>query len=122
MKTTAFRTFMLLMGMAVLSCILLCGAQRLVGRADEAPPIVPGSVSAKQAILVSAASCAQETGAQQGRTSCVRVDEVRQSAQLFSAAGNGLIARRDANGNVLPGRGSYLRMVYQAFPLGDGFV
>ena len=28
----------------------------------------------------------------------------------------------DANGNILSGRSSYLRAVYQAFPLGDGFA
>ena len=33
-----------------------------------------------------------------------------------------LLQRRDANGNILPGSESYMKTVYRAFPLGDGFA
>ena len=46
---------------------------------------------------------------------------------LFSANREGqraaaLLQRRDANGNILPGSESYMKTVYRAFPLGDGFA
>ena len=80
-------------------------------------------LSQRQAWLCAAPNAAQEplTDARQ---------EIRPGGEhrfAFSANREGqraaaLLQRRDANGNILPGSESYMKTVYRAFPLGDGFA
>ena len=72
--------------------------------------------------------CAAPNAAQEPLTDARR--EIRPGGEhrfAFSANREGqraaaLLQRRDANGNILPGSESYMKTVYRAFPLGDGFA
>ena len=96
----------------VFVCLLLAGAGRLIASEGQ-----------RQAWLCAAPNAAQEplTDARQ---------EIRPGGEhrfAFSANREGqraaaLLQRRDANGNILPGSESYMKTVYRAFPLGDGFA
>ena len=101
-------------------CVLLSGAGRLVareeGRQEAVRPV------AVQACLTASSGESREAGRRQAEDS----GDVRrgplaslQAAPMRRAPVNA--ARSDANGNVLRGA-SYLRTVYQAFALGDGFA
>ena len=105
----------------VFVCLLLAGAGRLI--ASEGDGQHMPDLSQRQAWLCAAPNAAQEplTDARQ---------EIRPGGEhrfAFSANREGqraaaLLQRRDANGNILPGSESYMKTVYRAFPLGDGFA
>ena len=105
----------------VFVCLLLAGAGRLI--ASEGDGQRMPDLSQRQAWLCAAPNAAQEplTDARQ---------EIRPGGEhrfAFSANREGqraaaLLQRRDANGNILPGSESYMKTVYRAFPLGDGFA
>lgn len=105
----------------VFVCLLLAGAGRLI--ASEGDGQRMPDLSQRQAWLCAAPNAAQEplTDAHQ---------EIRPGGEhrfAFSANREGqraaaLLQRRDANGNILPGSESYMKTVYRAFPLGDGFA
>lgn len=105
----------------VFVCLLLAGAGRLI--ASESDGQRMADLSQRQAWLCAAPNAAQEplTDARQ---------EIRPGGEhrfAFSANRKGqraaaLLQRRDANGNILPGSESYMKTVYRAFPLGDGFA
>ena len=80
----------------VFVCLLLAGAGRLI--ASEGDGQRMPDLSQRQAWLCAAPNAAQEP--------------------LTDAR----LQRRDANGNILPGSESYMKTVYRAFPLGDGFA
>ena len=105
----------------VFVCLLLAGAGRLI--ASEGDGQRMPDLSQRQSWLCAAPNAAQEplTDARQ---------EIRPGGEhrfAFSANREGqraaaLLQRRDANGNILPGSESYMKTVYRAFPLGDGFA
>ena len=105
----------------VFVCLLLAGVGRLI--ASESDGQHMADLSQRQAWLCAAPNAAQEplTDARQ---------EIRPGGEhrfAFSANREGqraaaLLQRRDANGNILPGSESYMKTVYRAFPLGDGFA
>ena len=105
----------------VFVCLLLAGAGRLISSESDGQRMP--DLSQRQAWLCAAPNAAQEplTDARQ---------EIRPGGEhrfAFSANREGqraaaLLQRRDANGNILPGSESYMKTVYRAFPLGDGFA
>ena len=98
----------------VFVCLLLAGAGRLI--ASEGDGQRMPDLSQRQAWLCAAPNAAQEplTDARQ---------EIRPGGEhRFAFSANREGQRRDANGNILPGSESYMKTVYRAFPLGDGFA
>lgn len=118
-KKVDIRPYVLtLMGVAFV-CLLLSGAPRLFAGDEPAVPLGPPIVRAAR--LCSPPAREQESGAQPARAlgPGARIAmENHPFSCLGLAAGQ---VRRDANGNVLAAC-SYMRAVYQAFPLGDGFA
>lgn len=98
--------------------LLLGGGSRLIGTQGEENAMPERPDSLVRAAFVSAPAPKAETG-----TSHPRVHSVQRHTQAPAPESLTLntLAVCDANGNVLKGR-SYLRAVYQAFALGDGFV
>lgn len=112
-----FSSLFLLCCAVALACALLGGAQRLIASDASAQPQVA-------AAPVRAVLGAPEEGKAEMRGAPGQ-DAPRFAAQAPRPVQGGLpkppLAARDANGNVLRAP-SYLRAVYQAFALGDGFA
>ena len=114
------RRMLLAASLALFACLLLSGAQRLIGRqaqGGQSPAAVPAQAylcSASPACAQSAEDGTQGAG-QEHRESADALPAGRPCAQLRGA-------RADANGNVIASGVSYLRSVHQAFALGDGFA
>ena len=102
----------------VFICLLLGGGSRLIGEQGEGEAMPEQAASPMRAAFVSAPAPKAETG-----TAHQREHIVQRHAQAPAPENRvlNILAQCDANGNVLKGR-SYLRAVYQAFALGDGFV
>lgn len=97
-------------------CLLLSGATRLVASGEETGPAPMVGV---RAALTAPARQDGPDIAEDAQTPERRWERVVQAASLCASAAPALHC--DANGNVLT-RESYLRAVYRAFSLGDGFV
>lgn len=97
------------------ACVLLSGAGRLLGtQAQQAPESLPALVS----LTAPAAREAVESVSAASQESLRRAPEGEVPPEQPASAPRALT---DANGNVLRGM-SYLRTVYSAFALGDGFA
>lgn len=99
------------------ACLLLSGGGRLIAGGEE--PMIPARPAASvRAVLSSAPPVRAQTGALVRE----RADSARMHAepapdhQTLTCS-----VTSDANGNVLMER-TYMRAVYQAFTLDDGFV
>lgn len=99
-------------------CLLLSGGSRLIGAQGGKESMPQQGDSLVQAAFVSAPAPQAETGTAHPREHSV---QRRASAPAPENRILNTLAVCDANGNVLEGQ-SYLRAVYQAFALGDGFV
>ena len=121
MKRVSWRTYMGCFAFFVFACLLLSGAQRLI--AADKTSVQTETLSCREAWLCSAPSSAQDQQTSRQRSDRAYGDSERviHSQSEYSVYGR-MQRRSDANGNVLSGRNSYLRAVYQAFPLGDGFA
>lgn len=100
-------------------CVLLSGAGRLVAREEaQQEAVCPVAV---QVCLNAVSSAGQEIErrAINGGDAHRRLTASLRAAPMRIAVRSA--AHSDANGNVLRGA-SYLRTVYQAFALGDGFA
>ena len=111
------RLFLSLCALA-LACIVLTGAPRLIAGPQDGETAQPAA-TAQAYISAPAADAAQESAPSDAlpRHSGERT---AQAARLSAAPMPQL--RCDANGHVLAAKESYLRAVYCAFALGDGFV
>lgn len=97
------------------ACVLLSGAGRLLGAQAQQPcESLPAVVS----LTAPAAREASESVFASGQESLRRAPEGEAPQEQPACAPRALT---DANGNVLRGM-SYLRTVYSAFALGDGFA
>ena len=97
------------------SCVLLSGAGRLMGtQAQQAPEAMPALVS----LSAPTAREAPESVSASFQESLRRAPEGETPQEQPVCTPRALT---DANGNVLRAR-SYLRTVYSAFALGDGFA
>ena len=92
----------------VFVCLLLAGAGRLIASEGDGQRIP--DLSQRQAWLCAAPNAA---GGEHRFAFSANREGQRAAA---------LLQRRDANGNILPGSESYMKTVYRAFPLGDGFA
>lgn len=98
------------------ACLVLCGASRLIAGAPEGEKPADMAEPA-QAYFISPAA---ESLCQADKQTPLRC-EIMPAVCVRQAEASLPRVQRDANGNVLSGV-SYLRAVYQAFALGDGFA
>ena len=121
MKRVSWRAYLGCLAFFVFACLFLSGAQRLI--AADKTSVQTETLSCREAWLCSAPSSAQDQQTSRQRSDRAYGDSERviHSQSEYSVYGR-MQRRSDANGNVLSGRNSYLRAVYQAFPLGDGFA
>ena len=111
------RLFLSLCAFALV-CVALSGAPRLIGGEMDAQS--PAPFAAAQACLTAPAPDGAQESAPRSDMRARSGEETAQVAHLSASPAPQL--RRDANGNVLAAGTSYLRAVYWAFALGDGFV
>lgn len=109
-----FRILMALFSLTFI-CALLSGAGRLLGGREPQQPDVPPALSTLSAVIPRDAEQSTAPSEQEA------VRRVPQAAALQERDAGVVCAQTDANGNVLRGE-SYLRTVYRAFALGDGFA
>ena len=103
----------------VFVCLLLSGGSRLIGSDDmQVDPMPARSFASIRAVLSSPVECHAETSCAPGRSQSAQRVQINPAPENRSLQ---RIALCDANGNVI-GEKTYIRAVYQAFVLGDGFV
>ena len=113
--------YKLLMGLFVtcFALLLVTGGGRLIGHHD--PLILLDEEMPTEVCLASLqASIEQTKPAALRERESQRSDQHAHPNEILSAAKSPALCR-DSNGNILVGC-SYMRAVYQAFALGDGFV
>lgn len=116
------RSWRLLLGAlcgAVFALLLCGGAGRLVAREEARHAISPPRAVA--AFLTEAHAQPQSVEREKARPAGGERQARPVSGLSPARVRAQLLQRRDANGRVLSGR-SYLREVYEAFTLGDGFA
>ena len=112
------RSLLLACMLFVFVCLLLSGGWRLVESRQEDTQIPERSYASIRAAFSPTHARAQESASMARRESAAqRLHSV--PAQDHQALNHHVPS--DSNGNVLAG-GSYMRAVYQAFVLDDGFV
>ena len=118
MRNRSERSLVLFAVIFVFVCLLLSGGSRLIGHEDEVIPVQMADVSG----VPSAFSAAPAPLCEMGLEPICKSETIR-DARADTPDCSLPCARVicDANGNVISGT-SYLRAVYQAFSLGDGFV
>ena len=112
------RSIVFLLACFAFMCLLLSGGSRLIGTTEQEESLPERTDSLLRAAFVSAPAPKPEQGTLHQRE---RFVQRRASAPAAENPVLNLLAACDANGNVLKSR-TYLREVYQAFVLGDGFV
>ena len=112
------RKLLLAASLALFACLLITGAQRLIG--CETEPAKASVPRLMQAYLCSTPSCETEAGTARVSMEGTRSAQAALPTGRLCALPGGVSA--DANGNVITSGVSYLRSVYQAFALGDGFA
>ena len=109
----------LLFGMLfAFACLLLSGGWRLVGTQQEDDLMPARPYASIRAAISAVQTCAQHSA------SAVRRESAVQRMHSAPAPDHQVLTccvPSDSNGNVLAG-GTYMRAVYQAFVLDDGFV
>ena len=116
MASRAMRALLMAVCAMAFVCLLLSGAPRLV--ASDAEAVSVSEIGVRAALTAPARQDEPDTAAS-AQTPVRRGERAVQTVSLCASAAPAL--RCDANGNVLT-RESYLRAVYRAFSLGDGFV
>lgn len=119
MKRTLWRDAFFVFAVFSFACLLLGGGSRLIASPEkEAGPIV-----LRESFMSASLTCPPSTRADELPDH--KNQENRQAASaaycLLNREISCSIPQTDANGNVLR-RASYMRTVYQAFALGDGFA
>jgi len=112
------RSMLLACMLFVFVCLLLSGGWRLVGSQEEDNLIRPRTAVSVRAVLTSASRQQNPVG------SVMRKGMDARRMHALSVPDHQELnhsVQSDANGNVLAG-GTYMRAVYQAFALDDGFV
>lgn len=121
MKRVSWRAYLGCLAFFVFACLLLSGAQRLI--AVDGQSVQAETLNCREAWLCSTLSSAQNQRSSQQESERAYGDAERVICSQSEYSVHERMRRRsDANGNILSGRSSYLRAVYQAFPLGDGFA
>lgn len=118
MQKRSGRALFLLMCLVAFACVLVSGAGRLIG-CETPQPDQDRAISAASAALQCAPVPRAEEAGVLGQTQRggSRRGMVSLAAGLFPARA----VCCDANGNILSAQ-SYLRTVYRAFALSDGFA
>ena len=121
MKARGSRLYSGAVVLFVFVCLLLAGAGRLIASENDSQSLP--DLSQREAWFCAAPNVVQEplTGVQSEARPCGE-QRPALSAERDGQSAEALLQRRDANGNILPGSESYMKTVYRAFPLGDGFA
>lgn len=114
------RRMLLAASLALFACLLLSGAQRLIG--CQAQSGQSSAAAPAQAYLCSAAPSYAQSAEEGARGETGEHRSAFDALPAGSPCAQPRGARADANGNVIASGVSYLRSVYQAFALGDGFA
>ena len=112
------RSLALLFVCFAFGCLLLGGGWRLIGTQGEENAMPGRATTLVRAALVSAPAPRAETGMTHPRAHSVQRHAKAPAPESLPLTAR---VRCDANGNVLSSM-TYLRTVYQAFTLGDGFA
>mgnify|MGYP004523031269 CR=1 FL=1 len=122
MKIKGSRVYSGVFVLFIFACLLLAGAGRLVASSEKDAQNL-SDLSQREAWLCAAPNAAQEplSGAQ-NETHPNGESRFALSAGREEQNAGAVLQRSDANGNILPGSESYMKTVYRAFPLGDGFA
>lgn len=119
MKKALWRNVFLTFAVFTFACLLLSGGSRLIAASDDSIEPIQLSDSWFAASLTCPAPAYErliaETGTQKNRSASAA------SVYLIVDKTVPAAPQTDANGNVLLQQ-SYMRTVYQAFALGDGFA
>lgn len=118
MKRRGERSLVFLFICFAFVCLLISGGSRLIGGQSEERAGTERTDALMRAAFVSAPAPRAETEAAKPHEQLV---QRRAAAPAPEGPILNTLAMCDANGNVLKGR-TYMRAVYQAFVLGDGFV
>ena len=117
MRKRGERYLVLLPLLIVFFCLLLSGGSRLIGREGEELTLTHPPLTLRSA-LCSEPAQAEQTGFDSARD---RADGMQIAVAPIIHDEPDTSVCSDANGNVLR-QETYLRAVYQAFSLGDGFA
>ena len=118
MKNTHCRGMLLIAVVFVFSCLLLSGGSRLIASPDKpAEPVFPRESRLSASLTCPARVQTQEL--HEGKAQESR--DAGEASPPFIAVHAPRPPQTDANGNILR-QTSYMRAVYQAFALGDGFA
>lgn len=118
MQRRGGRSLFLLACLLAFCCLMAAGGRRLIGCEQPSDRETSASPALQAAFTAAPAPDAQESGEPEpGERSAQRLSPVIVSGRMLLRTA----VCSDANGNVLGGR-TYLRAVYRAFSLGDGFV
>lgn len=120
MRERIWRRVLGAIGCCAFLLLLLSGAGRLIARQQEEK----AAVSPPRAVVAFLSEArTQAPGGEREEAGRTLGERQEKPAAGLSPARihTSLLLRRDANGRVLSGR-SYLREVYEAFVLGDGFA
>lgn len=118
MQKRSGRALFLLLCLFAFSCVLLSGAGRLIG-SKTSQPDRSRAIAAVGATLRCAPAPQTEEPEAPGQAQ--RSGSRRETACLPAGLSPARAVCCDANGNILSGQ-SYLRTVYRAFALSDGFA
>lgn len=121
MKSAGMRVYSGILILFAFLCLMLAGSQRLIA-SSNLPKEFP-DLSGREAWFCAAPTAEREQ--QPGQQNDSRTNGEKRmavSSEQWKQQTEVLSARCDANGNVLPGSGRYMKAVYQVFPLGDGFA
>lgn len=111
------RKLLLFVMLFAFACLLLHGGGRLIA-SEEAPLIPARPVSAIRAAICDAQVQRPQTGAVALKSAAARRMHAAPAPQIQASDHS---VPSDANGNVIASK-TYMRAVYQAFTLDDGFV
>lgn len=118
MQKRSARALFLLLCLFAFSCVLVSGAGRLIGCETPKPDRGRGVADISAALRCAPAPQMQEAGAP-GQTQCGGSHRETACPQAGLSPARAVCC--DANGNILSAQ-SYLRTVYRAFALSDGFA
>ena len=119
MKKTQWQKMLLAFSLFVFACLLLGGGSRLIASDEPVAPILPADSWLHASLTCPPSTQTNELQQRKTQENTLAVSTV---LYLTDETMNPCSPQTDANGNVLRQGSSYMRTVYQAFALGDGFA
>lgn len=120
MKSKSLSMCLLAAFLCLFAGLLVCGGSRLIAVSERNP--LP---ACKKMVVSYLSSAVSQSAQMEGETASRRAEHSVKDAAMYLVVhgqeGVQIAADCDSNGNVLR-CGTYMRSVYQAFDLGDGFA